>query len=380
MAEQHLLQRLQVVRDHYSLTPWIEPRADESPLLRSWQRSEAAGLRPEDNVAFEIVSRSTLAEIDDRYASLIQVTRPEATRLSRALRNTDCSVLLVNERGFIVDRMIDETTASRPLQAVSRKGVNLDERCIGNTAPSIALTEGIPYLVGRDAHYAANNRGFFCVAAPIDDPSGRRLGALSIAAFETVPGFDVLSLVVHAATEVENQLFTASADRLILHFHARPELIGTPMEGIVAIDGANRVVGINRSAQRLLCVTRAALFGTDFGELIDFDLARPSSTNDVSRLSEMHSRTGLQLFARLSTGADPGGASPWEPSGLERPPGAVQAPLEADPLTTWHTAELKLIQRALAESGGNVTAAARQLGISRSSIYRRLAQERAGGA
>ena len=380
MADRHLLERLEVVRGHYGSTPWIEPRADESPLLRSWQRSEAAGLRPEDNVAFELVRRSTLAEIDDQYAPLIQVTRPETTRLARALRNTDCSVLLVNERGVIVDRLVHETTASKPLQAVSRKGVNLDEHCIGNTAPSIALTDGIPYLVGRDGHYAANNRGFFCVAAPIDDPLGRRLGALSIAAFESVPGFDVLSLVVHAATEVENLLFTASRDRLILHFHARPELIGTPMEGVIAIDGSNRVVGINRSAQRLLCVVRSALIGTDFSELIDFDLGRHLASNNVSRLSEMHSRSGLQLYARLSGMGDPQASAPWIAAADGPWAAPAVAPAPPDPLTTWRTAEMKLIQRALAESDGNVTAAARQLGISRSSIYRRLAEDRDAGA
>ena len=231
MAEKHLLDRLQIVRGNYGLTPWIEPRADESPLLRSWERSEAAGLEPADNVAFELVRRSVLAEIDDRHAALIRMAKPETERLARALRLTDCSVLLVNAQAVIIDRLIDESSARKPLQAVSRKGVNLDEHCIGTTAPSIALTEGIPYLVGRDAHYAANNRGFFCVAAPIDDPLGQRIGALSIAAYESVPGFDVLSLVVHAASAIENAFFSTEAQRLVIHFHARAELVGTPMKG-----------------------------------------------------------------------------------------------------------------------------------------------------
>jgi DNA-binding NtrC family response regulator len=46
-----------------------------------------------------------------------------------------------------------------------------------------------------------------------------------------------------------------------------------------------------------------------------------------------------------------------------------QLPLRLD------AAEELLIKRALAETGGNVAEAARRLGINRTRIYRRLAQE-----
>ncbi len=370
-----LLDRLQVVRANYGQTPWIEPRADESPLLRSWERSEAAGLEPHENVSFELVGRSMLAEIDDRYAALTEHAKPETERLARALRNADCSVLLVNERSVVIDRLINECASRKALQAVSRTGVNLDEHCVGTTAPSIALTEGIPYLVGMDAHYAANNRGYFCVAAPIDDPFGRRLGALSIASYESVPGFDVMSLVVLASTGIENGLFTVSQDcPVVVHFHVRPELVGTPMEGIIAIDGSNRIVGVNRSALRLLCTSRAEMVGLEFTALMDVDLSRQLSVRDATQLSELHTRSGLQLYSRLSSSPGSRSSAAGDRIGGRRPVPAHGQPQPIQPLETLRCSELHLIRQALADSGGNVTLAASRLGINRSSIYRRLAK------
>jgi hypothetical protein len=57
--------RLRTVRSHYRVTPWVQPREDESPLLRSLQRCRDAGMREHERVNFELISRSMLAELDD---------------------------------------------------------------------------------------------------------------------------------------------------------------------------------------------------------------------------------------------------------------------------------------------------------------------------
>lgn len=110
-------------------------------------------------------------------------------------------------------------------------------------AQAISIAEGLPYLVGRDAHFFDNVRAFFSVAAPIDSPSGQRLGALDITAYDNVQAFDIFSLVVDAAAAIENSLFTPSRDRLLVHFHPRLELVGTPMEGLLQVDAEGRITG-----------------------------------------------------------------------------------------------------------------------------------------
>lgn len=362
--------RLQTVRGHYRVSPWILPREDEAPLLRSWQRCHDAGMREHERISFELVSRSQLAALDDEHGALVQAARPETERLAHALRGTGSAVLMFNARGVVIDRLCHEAAAPAPLLQATRKGVNLAERCVGTSAPAIALAEGLPYLVGRDAHFFDNVRPFFCVAAPIDSPDGRRLGALDITTYDQVPGFDVFSLAMDAAAAIENSLFTPGPDRLVVHFHPRPELLGTPMEGLLQVDADGHVSGANRMAARLLCMPRASLLGQAFGVLFDRRVqglfAQP--TRQRGDMVEMQTHVGLQVMARFEGEAARDSSRVLLGAGDRAAGTAGAAPGAPTPL---RTLECEAIERTLVALGGNVSATAKALGISRNTIYRR---------
>lgn len=370
--------RLQTVRGHYRVSPWIQPRDDEAPLLRSWQRCHDAGMREHERVSFELVSRSLLSTLDDEHGALVRSARPETERLAQALRGTGSAVLMFNARGVIIDRHCHEAAAPAPLLQATRKGVNLAERCVGTSAPAITLAEGVPYLVGRDAHFFDNVRPFFCVAAPIDGPDGRRLGALDITSYDQVPGFDVFSLVMDAAAAIENSLFLPEPDRLLVHFHPRAELLGTPMEGLLQVDAGGQVTGANRMAARLLCMPRTALLGQAFGGLFDRRLqglfAQPSRQR--ADLVEMQTHVGLQVMARFEGEAARDGMHQLLGQGMHPP---VPVDDAADAPTPLRALECQAIERTLAALGGNVSATAKALGISRNTIYRQR-QEATGKA
>ena len=362
--------RLQAVRGHYRISPWIQPREDEAPLLRSWQRCRDAGMRENERISFELVSRSLLAALDDEHGALVHAARPETERLAQALRGTGSAVLLFNPRGVVIDRLCHEAAAPLPLLHATRKGVNLAERCVGTSAPAICLADGLPYLVGREAHFFDNTRAFFCVAAPIDGPDGQRLGALDITSYDCVPGFDVFSLVTDAAAAIENSLFCPGPDRVLVHFHPRAELLGTPIEGLLQVDADGRVSGANRMAARLLCMPRPALQGQAFGALFDRRLqalfAHP--TRHCSDLVEMQTHVGLQVMARFEGEAAPAGPRLVLGANAVRQPGCDPVP---DAPASLRTLECQAIERTLAALGGNVSATAKALGISRNTIYRR---------
>jgi transcriptional regulator of acetoin/glycerol metabolism len=308
----------------------------------------------------------------------VRSARPETERLAQALRGTGSAVLMFNARGVIIDRLCHEAAAPAPLLQATRKGVNLAERCVGTSAPAITLAEGVPYLVGRDAHFFDNVRPFFCVAAPIDGPDGRRLGALDITSYDQVPGFDVFSLVMDAAAAIENSLFLPEPDRLLVHFHPRAELLGTPMEGLLQVDAGGQVTGANRMAARLLCMPRTALLGQAFGGLFDRRLqglfAQPSRQR--ADLVEMQTHVGLQVMARFEGEAARDGMHPLLGQGMHPP---VPVDDAADAPTPLRALECQAIERTLAALGGNVSATAKALGISRNTIYRRR-QEATGKA
>jgi transcriptional regulator of acetoin/glycerol metabolism len=105
-----------------------------------------------------------------------------------------------------------------------------------------------------------------------------------------------------AAQMIENRLFSASCQGdIALHFHARPEFIGTLWEGIAVFNGDGRLLAINRSGQfqlgfdRELMKNRAIYFQ---------DLFEPS----LSSLSAGHLvfpiklSNGARLYARADSG------------------------------------------------------------------------------
>ena len=377
-STQELQARLQTVRSHYRVSPWIQPREDEAPLLRSWQRCRDAGMREHERIHFELVSRSMLSSLDDTHGALVRSARPETERLAHTLRGTGSTVLLFNTRGVVIDRLCHEAATPAPLLIATRKGMNVSERCVGTTAPAIALAEGLPYLVGRDAHFFDNVRPFFCVAAPIDSPSGERLAALDITAYDQVPGFDVFSLVIDSAAAIENSLFVPAADQLVVHFHPRAELVGTPLEGLLLVGADGLIRGANRQAARLLCTQRAALTGLAFSTLFDRRLQGLFTQPGRQQfdLVEMLTHVGLQVMARFegeacrsghSARLNPGDVWPQYVAPAARAPEPARAPATA----SLRTLEDEAISRTLAALSGNVSATAKALGISRNTIYRR---------
>ena len=65
-------------------------------------------MRENERINFELVSRSLLAELDDRHGDLVRIARPETERLAHALRGTGCAVMLFNSRGVVIDRLTQQ--------------------------------------------------------------------------------------------------------------------------------------------------------------------------------------------------------------------------------------------------------------------------------
>jgi transcriptional regulator of acetoin/glycerol metabolism len=87
-----------------------------------------------------------------------------------------------------------------------------------------------------------------------------------------------MGLVRMSACMIENHwLNDHCANRLRLHFHSRPEFIGTLLEGIVVVGADGKLVGANRSALDQLGLsgvalrnqTLASLFGTTVAAVVD---------------------------------------------------------------------------------------------------------------
>jgi transcriptional regulator of acetoin/glycerol metabolism len=96
----------------------------------------------------------------------------------------------------------------------------------------------------------AYHHSLSCSAVPIFAANNHLVATLDVSNDLNAPQQHTLALVKMAAQMVENRLFHATAEGEIgVHFHVRPEFIGTLWEGIALFDAQGQLQAINRSGQ-----------------------------------------------------------------------------------------------------------------------------------
>jgi transcriptional regulator of acetoin/glycerol metabolism len=228
------------------------------------------------------------------------------------------------------------------------------------------------------------------------------MGVLDVSGHHASYHPHTLAMVTLSARMIENQWF---ADKfrhgLRLHFHARPQMLGTMREAMIALAPDGSILGANRNALEQLGLNVPALrklgleavFGTTVSGIADH--CRRRADEPMALRVQHGDLAGQPVYARSlfnwptfwpSVSLATGVAVPREPeAGLGAPPAATApvptaaapspvAPAVASPAAgaTLQAQEMAAIRQAVDAAGGNISRAARQLGVARNTIYRKL--------
>lgn len=190
-------------------------------------------------------------------------------------------------------------------------------RDAATTFVGTCLAEGRQVTIHRDEHFYARNTGLSCMDAPIWGPDGGLLGALDVssARADHTERWNALiaAQVAQSARQIEAAFFRAS--------FPGARIISAQTGGnddallLVAVDRDDLAIGANRAARRA------------YG---------------LEKEGKIRPRPASDLFGR------------------------------EDELTGFEKAERAAMIRALARAEGNVSAAARALGVGRATLYRRM--------
>ncbi|WP_219219599.1 helix-turn-helix domain-containing protein [Variovorax boronicumulans] len=327
-------------------------------LLRSWQRCLAAGHRPQQRLNFEPVARAAVHEADERHRALLGAARPVLARLSRAIADTRYFALLTDAEGVVIEigALPDGSDdAARRARDIARVGVDLSERAVGTSAIGAALAEHSAVWLHRAEHFFDDTGIYSCAGAPLFGPQGDCIGMLDLTGVQAIERPELRHLAALSARSIENALVRAQPHALLLRLNWPGCASGEESEGLLALDGEARVVAANAAARQMLNaplrpIAGAApgadtLFALPIGLL--WDSARHAGPLEIPLWS------GLRLQA-------------W-PELPMRPATAPAAPARL------RDVETALIRKAVEDARGNVAEAARTLGISRATVYRKLA-------
>ncbi len=289
-----------------------------SAIAASWARSvQRYGLDPYRPKPVRMLSASELSVARERLGDMVRLAQSSLDQLFQAVGGVGCSVLLNDRHGVVLDRRGHPADDAVFQRSGLWTGAVWSEEAEGTNGIGTCLAEERALTIHRDQHFYARNTSFSCSAAPIYDHEGQLAAALDVSSSradmtESFAGLITIA-VADAARRIESLNFR--------HAFANARVVVTPdldrhNAGLLAIDRDDMVVGASHAARQAYGLNNAKL-------------ARPIPVD--------------ALFSRAE-----------------------------DPADELKRAERGALRRALAATGGNVSAAARALGVSRATLHRKM--------
>lgn len=308
----------QPVRDHEAVVAAALSRGEaaRSLVAASWSRSAVVhGLEPSRKVDPVRLTQAEFNVLMERLGPLVMTAAPTLDRLFQSIGALGGCVILANNEGIPVDRR-GRSAQDRDFKENGLwTGTHWSEAVAGTNGIGTCLAVGRAVTIHRDQHFLSANIGLSCSSAPVYDAEGQLVAVLDVSTAGGETGEALAGLIAHAVAEaarrIESDLFQAAFPKARLMM---PPTVDRVQGAILAVDSEELVIGATRAARM-----HFGLKG-DLGK-------KPIPAADL---------LGLDAPATLEAG------------------------------------ERAVMARALARAGGNASAAARALGISRATFHRKL--------
>lgn len=277
----------------------VEHGAIAEAIERSWRRCLANGIDTNSPQSLEVVTAQELALKREKNQQLLKLAQPEMETLNEQIAHTRNVVILTDDEGVILHSLGGHHFLNEEQRIALSAGASWSENHRGTNAIGTVLIEQSALTVQGAEHFMAYHHSLSCSAVPIFGGENQLIATLDVSNDFNMSQQHTLALVKMSAQMIENRLFMAShKGEVALHFHARPEFIGTLWEGVAIFTDSGQLVAINRSGQFQLSLNTsnaASQQGIQFNNLFDVPFA--------SLLRQVGGTDKLIVPLRLNNGA-----------------------------------------------------------------------------
>jgi sigma-54 dependent transcriptional regulator, acetoin dehydrogenase operon transcriptional activator AcoR len=373
--------RVALARQRYFEEGELPSGVVSEAVFQSWARCQRQKQDPHARLEFQPVTASRAQLALQKNRLLRDAWLADVGEIDVVLGATNCGAMLTDPSGVLIGATSSRRVHEKITPIAHRIGVNFAEEAVGTTAPGIVARTGKQVCVQGAEHYFESVNFMHCAAAPVRDMHGNLAGVLDMSSEGIAFNFDAASVVGLYASSIENRLLISqSTEHLIVRFQISLAMMDTPMAGLIGVDMQGRIAWRNAAASRLLGLPADGeptgsgkvdeLLQSSFSALASI----PGDTHSLLRLPN-----GLQVHVRCELQARDGhrqlfsvGKSAQEVLPISAPQDMAASPaIEPPEPASLRDADGDLIAKTLKECGGNVSAAARKLRVSRGLIYRR---------
>jgi transcriptional regulator of acetoin/glycerol metabolism len=319
-------------------------------------RSREAGLMPWSTPNYDALQPRGNPREDPRDRRLARCVQAEVDALWSAFGGRDWTVFCVNPHGMIVHQCQHRDADPRLLRPI-QVGRRIQEADIGTTAPGCVLAEDQATLVCGNQHYLSEFESIFCLSVPLHGLEGELIGALDITGIGEREPELLLAHFRQAALAAENRLIGELRDCHLLRLRYDPRWADSPIQGLLAIGPDGQLRAANRVARRLLGLPARGV-PEHLGMDALFAAATPAQRRRLLQ-------PGPPRRLPLSDGT-------WGYVDLLRQPRGVAPRCPSAPVTALRDQTRRSVEQALRDNAGNIAATARQLGISRTTLYKQM--------
>ncbi|VXC86752.1 Fis family transcriptional regulator [Burkholderia sp. 8Y] len=243
-VDTHVREVLNIVNN-----PLATRRASDS-VAQSWMRCLTEfHLDPGRFVMPPVLTTRELTDRREAASDLIACSKLEMTTLYQQLADPELAVVLVDADGVIVHQVSSVPFGEAVAADGLRVGALWSEREAGTNGMGTCLVERDCIAVCQHEHFYSRYTSLTCSAAPIFDERGKIAGVLDVTSRSKLLQQHSLVLVGMSRQMIENRLIDARYRHAnMVHFHSRPEFVGTLHAGKLAVSDEGVVLAASRSA------------------------------------------------------------------------------------------------------------------------------------
>mgnify|MGYP000992169136 CR=1 FL=1 len=231
-------------------------------ILNSWKRCKKMGVNHLAGCG-TTVSESELRDSILRKHELIKLSRPILENVFKTIESTSYSVVLTDEKGIIIDLIMnsDITDIHNNLNFV--KGSLWNEKSVGTNAIGTCLVVDKPVQVIGAEHYCEYHHRWTCSAAPIHNSKGEIIGSFDISGRAEDVQTHTFGIAVSSAKCIEKQLIISESYNLM------DTAFDSILDGIIVIDSKLKIIKINNKIPELFHMEKQEVFNIDMSMILN---------------------------------------------------------------------------------------------------------------